>query len=138
MGALSKYFNVDGRDVWNPSTGVADTYLGFVRVLEGVLGLDSALEGVPRQPSGVGDSIEDEVRIEGDTFQAFIALLAKRARLLSHAHAPHPVMAAYVRPVLATSIVMLERADIRTEISVDEETLIQARELEMSMIDPRN
>ena len=46
-------------------------------------------------------------------------------------------MAAYVRPVLATSIVMLERADIRTEISVDEQTLIQARELEMSMVDPR-
>ena len=123
LGALSKFFNVDGRDVWNPSFGVADAYLGYVRSLEGILGLLSRIDGVPAQPSGVGDSIEDEVRIEGDTFQAFIALLAKRTRLLSDKTSPpHPVMAAYVRPVLATSIVLLERADIRTEISVDEET----------------
>lgn len=74
---------------------------GYVRALEGILGQLSALEGVPGQPSGVGDSIEDEVRIEGDTFQAFIALLAKRARLLSdETSPPHSVMAAYVRPVL--------------------------------------
>jgi hypothetical protein len=77
------------------------------------------------------------VKIEGRTFQAFIALLAERARLLSdETIPPHPVMAAYVRPVLATSRVILGRADIPSPISVDEETLIQARELDIAMTGP--
>lgn len=126
---MSKYFIVDGRNVWNPATGIADTYLGFVRTLEADVG----------QPSGVGDSIADEVRIEGDVFRAFIASIAKDARLLSDGTIPpHPVMAAYVRPVLATSIVMLERAGLRVALPVDEETRMQARDLETWMVDPRD
>src|SRR5262249_31353984 len=91
------------------------------------------------QPSGVGDSIADEVRIEGDVFRAFIASIAKDARLLSDGTIPpHPVMAAYVRPVLATSIVMLERAGLRVALPVADESRMQARDLEAWMVDRRD
>jgi hypothetical protein len=113
---VSLFFESDGRVLWNPAHGVGQTYVGFATTLERTVGL----------PSGLDDSIPDDtIRVGLDRFLPFVKALAE---LVSSDHA-HPILAEHARPVLAVSLVMLERADKSTAggLEIDRRTADQAR-----------
>jgi hypothetical protein len=104
---MSVFFEVDGRDVWNPSNRSGRLYVAYVRSLEHVLGITS----------GVDDSIPDDtIRITSAPFVKFVAELA---HLVTRENA-HRVMAVHVQPVLATSLVMLRRAAVEVPASIND------------------
>lgn len=92
---MSQYFEVGDLVLWNPSNGVA---LLYARAVEAVAPLVEV-------PTGVGECIADEYEIELDVFVAFVDSLADR-----YLNSNHPILRSLVEGVLATSIVMVQRA----------------------------
>ncbi|MCM2412806.1 DUF6086 family protein [Streptomyces sp. RKAG290] len=75
MGAVSCYFQVDGNDVWNPSSSVARLFVDQGASLSRLLNVDS----------GIGEIVEDECRVDGPAFEGFTALLVAKYQEVNNA-----------------------------------------------------
>ncbi len=93
--AVSQYFQVGDKVLWNPSTGVA--WL-FARSVEAVA---SAVE----LPTGLGAEFNDDYEVDVVTFAAFVDALVRRYR-----SSTHPILRTLIEGVAAVGIVMVERA----------------------------
>lgn len=114
---MSQYFDLGERTLWNPSNGAARLFLGQVSVFEAELGL----------PSGIGPMREDECQIDSATLKLFVEALLER-----HHRPSHAVMTALSEGILATMLVLAERADIKlTWPADDRETDDTSRDLQV-------
>lgn len=96
---VSVFFKVDDRSVWNPSNRPGRLYVSYIRAVEEILG----------QQAGVDDTVPDDtIRIDSDRFVQFLGVVADEVRRSQVS----PVWVALLRPVLATSLVMMVRAGI--------------------------
>ncbi|MFF8191786.1 DUF6086 family protein [Streptomyces bobili] len=94
---MSQYYEVGGETVWNPSTGVSQVFLGYVRVHEERL----------RMPSGFGPMRNDECEIDPAAFEAYLQALVDWYDRTSHS-----VLAALTEGFIATLLAVAHRTGI--------------------------
>lgn len=95
--ALSQYYDMGDQTLWNPSNGASRLFMSQVSVYQAELGL----------PSGIGPMHADECQIDPVAFKAFVDAL-----LAWHRRTSHAVMAALSDGLVATVLVLAERAGI--------------------------
>ena len=97
---MSQDYDMDDETLWNPSNGASRLFLRQVALFEAELEL----------PSGIGPMVNDESRIDRDTFAVFVDALLARHRRTSHA-----VMLALSEGFAATVLVLAERGGVAVD-----------------------
>lgn len=93
---MSRYFQADGRSLWNSASRVADL---FARTGEAVADLTEV-------PSGLGPMVADEYEIDPEVFAVFVDELVKL-----YLSASHPILRSLLEGFLATALVLVHRTD---------------------------
>ncbi|MCX4592202.1 DUF6086 family protein [Streptomyces sp. NBC_01549] len=97
---MSQDYDMDDETLWNPSNGASRMFLRQVALFEAELEL----------PSGIGPMVNDESRIDRETFAVFVDALLARHRRTSHA-----VMLALSEGFAATVLVLAERGGVAVD-----------------------
>ncbi|WP_329534300.1 DUF6086 family protein [Streptomyces sp. NBC_01450] len=97
---MSQDYYMDDETLWNPSNGASRLFLRQVALFEAELEL----------PSGIGPMVNDESRIDRDTFAVFVDALLARHRRTSHA-----IMLALSEGFAATVLVLAERGGVAVD-----------------------
>ncbi|MGO4430062.1 DUF6086 family protein, partial [Streptomyces sp. MCAF7] len=92
---MSCFFQIEGKDVWNPSNFVAQLFIEEARALARSMGLES----------GIGDIVDDECELSTAEFLAFTAALTKR-----HWNTNNPTLKDLLSAVTGINCVLLDRA----------------------------
>jgi hypothetical protein len=101
MGAaVSQYFDIGDKTVWNPSNGASRLFRRQVTVFEAELKLSS----------GIGPMENDECQIDLVTFETFV-----NALLAHHRRTSHAIVLALSDGFVATVLVLAERAGIEVD-----------------------
>jgi hypothetical protein len=97
---MSQDYDMDDETLWNPSNGASRLFLRQVALFEAELEL----------PSGIGPMVNDESRIDRDTFAVFVDAL-----LAWHRRTSHAVMLALFEGFAATVLVLAERGGVAVD-----------------------
>lgn len=103
---MSCFFAVDGHDVWNPSNRVARIFVGQVSQLEAAYG----------RQSGVGEIIDDECDIDGDSFSMFVEFIS-----VKFSESNNPSLRVLLEGVISISMVLLTRASRAIQLPAEDE-----------------
>jgi Family of unknown function (DUF6086) len=98
---MSYVFEIDTETVWSPALRVGEIYVGFVRVLEEIVGSSAGLEPIS----------SDMVRIDPERLKGFV-------RDLLSVTTTHVILGSELETVIALSLVMLERGG--ADLVIDE------------------
>jgi hypothetical protein len=92
---VSCFFRIDDQDVWNPSNSVGKLFLATSEAIQVEFG----------PPSGMGEIIDDECEVDGDTFTDFVTALLARYETSNNR-----ALRFLLEGVIAIGLVMLDRA----------------------------
>lgn len=92
---MSCSFRVGDTVLWNPANTIGRLFKGQVDAVAAAFGVES----------GVGDIIEDEYEVDVPVLEEFAAEAVRE-----YEHATHPVLRSLTVSVIATVLVLVERA----------------------------